>query len=167
MLEIDEVAEAVGLSVPQTRRRIDALDELLDGHLKRGANNRLLLDSSALEIIRRVEDQRKSGKSIQDSVEVIRAEMESSTEEEEAVKDPETDGNQAENTKLETLKAENNQLKERVKDSKEHLRHLKDEIEYLRDENRRLLPEQTTSNEKKEGRDKRSTWSYLRELLSV
>jgi len=58
MLEVKDLADATGLSKTQIRRRLSALDSLLD--IQRGSSNKLLVDENALELLRRLEDYRKA-----------------------------------------------------------------------------------------------------------
>jgi hypothetical protein len=53
MLEIKQIAGRLGLSEHQTRRILRALDPLLQGFIRRGRDNRILLDSGAVAILDR------------------------------------------------------------------------------------------------------------------
>jgi len=58
------------------RLRVDALDGVIDGHLRRGENNRLLFDGEALALLRRMEELRKAeGISISKAASRIRDEL--------------------------------------------------------------------------------------------
>jgi len=72
MIGIEQAAKALGLSERQMYRRISAVRPVRSGHIGKGENNRLLLDGSAIEILRAVEDYRKSGFSVSQSIERIR-----------------------------------------------------------------------------------------------
>ena len=58
MQTIQEVAKALGLSTRAVYRRLDAFNGKLDGYLTRGINNEILFNSSALALLRRLEDLR-------------------------------------------------------------------------------------------------------------
>jgi hypothetical protein len=75
MLPINEAAAALGLTPRQTYRRVSTLRSLLSPHLRRGEKGKLLLDSSALEILRRAEALRSEGLTITDAMATIRDEM--------------------------------------------------------------------------------------------
>jgi hypothetical protein len=53
MLEIRQIADRLGLSEHQARRLLRALDSLLQGSIRRGRDNRILLDSGAVAILDR------------------------------------------------------------------------------------------------------------------
>ena len=75
MLPINEAAAALGLTRRQTYRRVAALRPLLAPHLRRGDAGKLLLDSSAIEILRRAEALRSEGLTITDAMATIQDEM--------------------------------------------------------------------------------------------
>lgn len=74
MLTIEDLSDALGLSEYQVRRRLDALDDLISDHRKRGENSKILIDSGGLEMLRRLETLRKEGLTISEAVEEIREE---------------------------------------------------------------------------------------------
>ena len=71
MTGIEQAAKALGLTDRQLYRRISDARPLLAPHLRKGENNKLLLDGSAIEILRSVEDYRKAGFTVSQSVERI------------------------------------------------------------------------------------------------
>ena len=75
MIGIDQAASALGLTPRQVYRRIAAARPVLSEYLKRGDNNALLLDGSAIEILRAIEDYRKSGLTLTEAVERILEEV--------------------------------------------------------------------------------------------
>ncbi len=75
MIGIDQAASALGLTPRQVYRRIAAARPVLSEYLKRGENNALLLDGSAIEILRAIEDYRKSGLTLTEAVERILEEV--------------------------------------------------------------------------------------------
>jgi hypothetical protein len=56
MLEITAIQDRLGLSEHQTRRLLRALDTVLQPYVKRGTDNRILLDGSAIAILERGKD---------------------------------------------------------------------------------------------------------------
>ena len=68
MIGIEEAANALGLTPRQVYRRVSDVRPLLAPYLRRGAHNALLLDGSALEILRAVEDHRQRGATVEEAV---------------------------------------------------------------------------------------------------
>ena len=60
MATIREVAQALGLSERAVRLRVDALDGILDVHVRRGPNNRLEFTEEAIAILRALEELRQA-----------------------------------------------------------------------------------------------------------
>lgn len=75
MLTIKDLADSLGLSTSQVRRRLSALDGLIDNHTKRGQNQKILVDSGGLELLKRLEALREEGLSTRQAVEAIGDEM--------------------------------------------------------------------------------------------
>ena len=128
MLKMDEVADSVGLSVPQARRRIKALGELMDDHIKRGDNNEVLVDDSGLELLRRLEEKRQEGTTIDRAVREIRRELD--------------DGGQQEASRVdsEAVETMTRTMREQIKILREQLDRKDREIERLHDKMDRFLP---------------------------
>jgi len=120
MLTIEQAAEAVGLSDRQLRRRIEATTPLLAPHCRRGEKNRLLLGHGAIEILRAVEDHRKTGVTLKDAVGLVQEQMGGTWASEQERAGGHTDG-QAVGTGDVSLVAE-----------------LRDRIRYLEAQNQRL-----------------------------
>ncbi len=68
MLRIEEAASALGLTPRQVYRRVSSVRPVIAPYLRRGAHNALLLDGSALEILRAVEDHRQRGETVEGAV---------------------------------------------------------------------------------------------------
>jgi len=74
---IEDVARVLGVSVRGVRLRVDALDGVLDAHLRQGENNRILFNGESLAILRRLEELRQStSTSIRQAASRIRQELE-------------------------------------------------------------------------------------------
>lgn len=77
MATLDDVARFLGLSKRAVRLRVNALGELLQGHLTRGERNRLIFEGEAVAILRRLEQLRqREGIPIQQAAERLRGEIE-------------------------------------------------------------------------------------------
>jgi len=74
MLSVKDLSDALGMSEHSVRRRIDALDGVLDDHIKRGDQQKIQVDSGGLEILRQLESLREEGLTIDEAVEEIREE---------------------------------------------------------------------------------------------
>ena len=71
VLTIGQASEALGLSPRQLRRRLDATRPLLASYIRRGEKNRLLLDGSAIELLRAIEDRRANGYTIEQALSAV------------------------------------------------------------------------------------------------
>jgi len=76
MYTVQDVAAAVGLSVPQVRRRLNAIETDLDGDLARGTRGKLLLSEKGLAFLRRIVDlEKERGLTCNDAVKVMHEEL--------------------------------------------------------------------------------------------
>jgi hypothetical protein len=75
VIGIEKAAGVLGLSTRQVYRRISAARPVVSPYLRRGENNALLLDGSAIEILRAIEDYRKTGITVEEAVELIAGEV--------------------------------------------------------------------------------------------
>lgn len=71
MLTIEQASQALGLSTRQLRRRLDATRPLLASYVRRGEKNRLLLDGSAIELLRAIEDRRANGYTVEQAMAAV------------------------------------------------------------------------------------------------
>jgi len=71
MLTIEQASQALGLSARQLRRRLDATRPLLASYVRRGDKNRLLLDGSAIELLRAIEDRRANGYTVEQAMSAV------------------------------------------------------------------------------------------------
>lgn len=76
MLEVRQLADRLGLSEHQTRRLLRSLDGVLRGHLKRGRDNRILVDDGAIAILDRAVALWRGGIPLRDLGQTIAGEME-------------------------------------------------------------------------------------------
>lgn len=81
MATLDDVARSLGLSKRAVRSRIDALGDMLEGHLTRGERNRLIFKGEAVAILQRLEELRqREGLLIRQAVNRLRGELAEGTE---------------------------------------------------------------------------------------
>jgi DNA-binding transcriptional MerR regulator len=71
MYDIREAAGLLGLSPRQVRRRIEETRPLLAPYLRRGPQNRIILTSDAIQLLRAIEDRRKEGKTLAEAMEEV------------------------------------------------------------------------------------------------
>lgn len=107
MLPINEAAAALGLTVRQTYRRVSSLRPILAPFIRKGDKGKLLLDSSALEILRRAEALRGEGFTVNEAMATIKEEIAGN------VKGEERKGTQNAEL-LELLERENEHLRSEV-----------------------------------------------------
>jgi len=75
MHSIKELADILGYSVYQLRDRLDLLRPWFDQYTQRGKKNKILVDGSGLEILRRFKDMEDSGVSLKEIPEKIQTEL--------------------------------------------------------------------------------------------
>ena len=127
MIGIEQASKALGLSERQLYRRCSAAHPVLASHTGRGANNCLLFDGSAIEILRTIEDYRQDGATVSQAVERIQDSIEGKS----VVKREDPSANQ------ETM-SESWHLVIAAKD--ELIATQREEIAHLRHEVERLMP---------------------------
>jgi len=128
MIGIEQAAHALGLSERQVYRRVSAVRSVLSDHIRKGENNRLLLDGSAVEILRAVEDYRKAGYSVSQSIERIRDSI---------------SGNEGENTgkpEESSSPITDSLTRALIAEKDERIRELRERVEFLEARIERLEP---------------------------
>jgi DNA-binding transcriptional MerR regulator len=76
MLTIEDVAATLGITERGVRLRVDLLSDILDAHLRRGPKNQLLFDDSALAVLKRFEEVRRTrGLPLRQVARVLRDEL--------------------------------------------------------------------------------------------
>lgn len=105
MLTIKDLADSLGLSTSQVRRRLSALNGIIDNHVKRGQKSKILVDSGGLELLKRLETLRKEGLTTEGAVESIKDELGENG----------SDNHQQATEKDELLREQINQLQSEVK----------------------------------------------------
>lgn len=73
---LEQLKDTLGLeTVNQVRNRVEALGDLLDGSLKRGSKNKIIIEQDGIVILRKLEDLYKSGLTLEDAATQIRTEL--------------------------------------------------------------------------------------------
>lgn len=74
-LTLAELKATLGLeTIPQVRHRIELLREILKPFIRRGENNEIIIEPSGTEILRRLEDLRKTGLTLEQAAKRIKDE---------------------------------------------------------------------------------------------
>ncbi len=149
MYTIKDLADHVGLSSSQVRRRLKALDGLVEN--RRGTDNRILVDHNGLELLRRLEEHRKTGMTTKQAVEEIKRELNDGSEK--ASGEPPKPRQSSEN--IEAIKAENRRLQEENS-------FLKNQIEKKDQQIQQLLP---AAKEEKDKKPTASPWELFKNWL--
>lgn len=105
MLTIKDLADSIGLSTSQVRRRLRALDGLVQ--TTRGKKNRLLVEENGLTLLQQVKNYRQTGMTTEQAIEKIRRELD---KEEDNAGEGSHDHRQT-TEKLAEMRAENRMLK--------------------------------------------------------
>jgi len=75
MYTIQDLMQILGLTEDQIRDRLAQFGPILRPHLRRGARNRILLNHSGLEILRRALELEKSGRTLAEVQDLLREEL--------------------------------------------------------------------------------------------
>jgi len=160
MLKIEEIADYLGLSKPQARRRIKAIKDLLEeagmsNGISRGNHNEILVGQEALSVLEELENYREMGDTTKRAKERIREDLGlgsngGTRESPESEPDKRSKSNQLEErqTDVKALKLENEQLRKRIEEIKENknqqIKELREDKQYLKNQvdnlQQRLLP---------------------------
>lgn len=71
MYGIKELAEVLGLSEKQVRRRLSLILPHLDGHCRKGPRGKILVDERGLELLREMITRERAGSSLQEAARSI------------------------------------------------------------------------------------------------
>jgi DNA-binding transcriptional MerR regulator len=71
MYNLKEAAQLLGLTPRQVRRRIEETRPLLAPYLRRGPQNRIILTSDAIQLLRAIEDRRKAGRTLAEALQEV------------------------------------------------------------------------------------------------
>ncbi len=116
MLTIKDLADSVGLSSSQVRRRLSALDGVVKTY--RGEANKVLVDNNGLELLRQLKNYRETGMTIDQAIRQIKEDLDDSS----GVKHRQASKNLQELVKQ--LRQENHFLKEELKERDQQIRQL-------------------------------------------
>lgn len=130
MLTIKDLADSLGLSESQVRRRIEALDGIIDNHLKRGEKSKIKIDSGGLELLKRLETLHKEGLTFQKASAEVQDELGDTGSEKVNEKDVNLSVNQREiDHKVEAKEEVIQELRDRVRELQEDKRGLRKQLE--------------------------------------
>jgi len=127
MLTVEQASQALGLSLRQLRRRLEATRPLLAPYMRRGEKNRLLLDGGAIELLRAIEDYRSNGYTVEQAM----AAVADSIERDKADKQEPTSGKRAGNERL---------LARLIEEKDARIHALESEVDFLRRRVEELTP---------------------------
>ena len=162
MLKIKEIADHLGLSKSQARRRIKAIKDLVDDDsISRGDHNEILVNQNAFQILKQLEEYRKSGDTTKEAKKKIKKDLgngvNNETREDQEI-DPtkhrepnQFDNHQTHQTDLGLVKE---QYEKRLEEKNERIRELRDDKKRLQEKNdrleQRLITGETEDKEKNE-----------------
>lgn len=167
MYSIQKLSEILGYSEHQVRRRLDQFSEVLSDTIHRGAKNKILVDDSGLEILKRAKEIEENNKTISQALNRVKEELNSSkTELSKPVSTLNGNGNRGlasqssgwrERAKLLQQQVEmlSQQFNNMRQDYKEQLKSKDQEIDRLHDIIRNRLPPPEKSRRKGESRFKK------------
>jgi DNA-binding transcriptional MerR regulator len=138
MHDIDHLAAILGLTPNQVRVRLNEFKDLLETHLKRGDNNKILVDNDGLAILRRAKELEDLGNTLQAVSNLLKLELASNgrKSQQEAI-------SSASAYRDELVQTLRNQVEELKRDKEilvEQLKEKEREIERLHDLLNRQLP---------------------------
>lgn len=123
MYSIKDLADLLNLSTDQVRNRLDVLGPTLDQFTKRGAKNKILIDNSGLELLRKVLDLEDEGLSFKEIQSRLNQELSDNGQE------PKTTLDQAELIKEKDRSI--NRLEEQIEELRQDKRFLQDRVTEL------------------------------------
>lgn len=177
MLKIKEIADHLGLSKSQTRRRIEVIKDLVsEDSISRGDYNEILVKQDAFEILKQLEEYRKAGNTTKEAKNKIRKELGNEgngkthqPHQTDPVKHREPhqlDTHQPHQTGVNLEKRESNQLERLLKEKDERIKELQRDKKRLQEKNdtleQRLL---TGQSEEKDTYKGKSLWQVVKEWL--
>lgn len=124
MQTIKELAKELNMSYSQARRRMKALGEIMEKHTKRNSDSKLVVNSEGTELLRRLEELRDQGFTINDAAQKIREDTAKPNNEEQRFSDKERQSsvNPAIIDEFRCQVEELRKDKERLQEDKEKLR---------------------------------------------
>jgi hypothetical protein len=178
MLKIKEIADHLGLSKSQARRRVKVVKDLVsEDSISRGDYNEILVKQDAFEILKQLEEYRKAGHTTKKAKEKIREDIGNGINSEtseprqtDTIKHREanqSDNHQPRQTDLGLLRE---QYEERLAEKDERIRELQRDKQRLQEKNdtleHRLLTGKTEKEDKNPYKGK-SLWKVVKEWLQA
>lgn len=164
MLQVKDIADNLGLSKPQIRRRIKSIQDILEETdrkgVKRGKHNKLLVSQDAFSMLRQLEEYRNNGNTTKEAKDRIREDLDlqsdngedsrsPNSEENNPVKESSSNSDSSPRSKPpESLTELVEEKDERIKELQQDKKRLQDRVDTLE---QRLL---TGETEKKSEREK-------------
>lgn len=125
MHSLKELADILGYSVYQLRDRLDQLRPWFEQYIQRGEKNKILVDGSGLEILRRFKDMEDKGVSLKEIPDKIQTELNGENAKSNKSR-PEKDTQVSQSTNQTDLNGYQNGEKDK------RIEELRDQVEYLR-----------------------------------
>jgi len=144
MLEIRQIADRLGLTEHQVRRLLRALDTLLQGSIRRGRDNRILLPDSAVAILDRAVALWRGGIPLKDLRQALAEELQDQRDE---------GGKQPSGLALEQAKP----MRDPCEGYRAMIAHLEEEVRWLRSQLEKLQQQALPPV----GSRRRWPWSWL------
>lgn len=158
MHSIKQVGDILGISKNQVRTRLNLLRPWFDQFIRRGEKNKILIDDSGIEVLRRFRQLEKNSDSLQVVAEEIKQEQ---PKREDPPTTEEDNLNQAESNEAQSTLIE--EKERQIKRLEEENRYLKDRLERKEDQVQQLLPAAREENPLKG----KSLWQVIREWLKA
>lgn len=144
MYTIEDLNDILGYSEHQIRRRLDQYSDVIGAEIQRGEKNKILLKDNGLQILRRAKELEEGGKTITQTLNIIKQELNSDKQDTQQGQTATAEKNggppndlavqalqQQTHVLEEQLEATRSQLQELRRDYKEQLQYRNEEIERL------------------------------------
>lgn len=159
MLKIKEIADHLGLSKSQARRRIKAIKDIVgEDSLSRGDYNEILVKQDAFEVLKQLEEYRKAGNTTREAKKKIKEDLSNGVDSEsgephqtDPIKQREPNQLNPHQTGVEAVKREKEQLERLIEEKDQRIRELQRDKKRLEEKNDTL--EQRLLTGKVEKRD--------------
>lgn len=157
MHSIKQVGDILGISKNQVRTRLNLLRPWFDQFIRRGEKNKIIMDDSGVEVLRRFRQLEKNSDSLQVVAEEIKQEQHKREDPPTTNKENlnQTDLNEAQSVLVE-------EKERQIKRLEEENRYLKDQLERKEDQIQQLLPAA-----KEDLLKNKSLWQVIREWLKA
>lgn len=162
MLKIKEIANHLGLSKSQARRRVEAIKDIVNkDSISRGKYNEILIKQDAFEILKQLEEYRKSGNTTKEAKEKIKEDLGNGVNSEtseprqtDPIKHREPNQSNTHQPRQTDLGLVKEQYEKRLAEKDERIRELQRDKQRLQEKNdtleQRLLTGETEEEEEKD-----------------